>query len=116
MEIKSLIESIDARLERMEQMAAIAMKTMLTVKEAAAYLTLSEGRIRHLMSQGALSFHKGSESNRSYLAKADLDAYLTGVKHRSNAEIRQEADIMYASHIRRQKEQRQQKKTASKII
>lgn len=98
--------SIDARLARMEEMAAIGMRTMLSVREAAAYLGLSEDRVRHLMSCGALSYHKGSETNRSYLAKTDLDAYMTGVKYRSHAEIREEADRMHAAHLRRQRESR----------
>lgn len=105
-----LMASIDSRLARMEEMTAIGMKTILTVREAAMYLGISEDRVRHLMSQGALSFHKVSDTNRSYLAKTDLDAYLTGVKYRSHAEIREEADRMHVAHLRRQREKRNKSK------
>lgn len=109
-EIKDLMASIDSRLARMEEMAAIGIKTMLTVREAALYLGISEDRVRHLMSQGALSYHKGSGTSRSYLAKTDLDAYLTGVKYRSHAEIQEEADRRHAAHLRSQRERRQASK------
>lgn len=111
-ELINIMASIDARLAKMESMAAISMKTMLTVKEAAIYVGISEDRVRHLMCSGAISYHKGSASARSYIAKKDLDAFLTGTKYRSDTEIREESERMYAAHMRKQRE----RKSSTKAI
>lgn len=93
--MERLLESIDARMARMEEMTAIGAKSVLTVPEAAVYLGISEGWLRHKMSDDLISYHKGAGDNRTYIAKRDLDAYMTGVKYKSDAEIKEEVDAHY---------------------
>ena len=95
-------EAIDTRLSNIESILLEIRQTphnspqvqdteeLLTVQDAAKFLTLRVPTIYGLISKGEIPVMK--RSKRCYFLKADLVAYLKNGRKKSNAEITAEAD------------------------
>ena len=85
-------------IEKQEQTFPEQPEELLTVQEAAKFLNLAVATIYSKVSREELPFMK--RGNRLYFSSIELMEYLKQGRHRSNAEIEQEADV-YLSNKKR---------------
>ena len=60
----------EERLERIEKLILISSKNVLSVREAALMLDISDSRVRHPMSEKALPHYK--QDKKLYLKKSEI--------------------------------------------
>lgn len=93
-------ESIDARLSNIENLildlkhppkSQEKNKDLLTVEDAAKFLSLTTPTIYSKVSKGELPFMK--RSKRLYFSREELTSYIKGGKQKTNAEIEEEANL-----------------------
>ena len=85
-------------IEKQEQTFPEQPEELLTVQEAAKFLNLAVATIYSKVSREELPFMK--RGNRLYFSSIELMEYLKQGRHKSNAEIEQEADV-YLSNKKR---------------
>ncbi len=73
-------ESIDERLERIEQLTLLSAKDALTMDDAAAYTGLSKSYLYRLVCKKRIPYHKSAGGKQTYFAKKELCNWL--LKHR----------------------------------
>lgn len=86
--------SIEQRLERMEALLSMSVTEVLTVKEAATLLKLSESRVRHLVKERDIPHYK-NDMGRVSFRKSEIEAWRLGQRVPTNAEVSGKA----ATHI-----------------
>lgn len=64
-------KTLEERIDRLECMLRIHLLDVLTVKEAALFLGLSESRVRHLMSDNAIPYYRNEDGEVHFL-KSEL--------------------------------------------
>ena len=74
-----------------EQLTTEQPEELLTVQEAAKFVNLAVATIYSKVSREELPFMK--RGNRLYFSSIELMEYLKQGRHKSNAEIEQEADV-----------------------
>ena len=84
------------RLERIETLAALGSKNILTHKEAAAFLGYSEFTLYQMTHNHRISYY--STGGRNYFKKSDLEAYLLRQRIKSDEEINIEAATYVTLH------------------
>lgn len=84
---------IAERLERIEKLVIIGTKEVLSVKEAALILGISESRVRHLVSDKEIPHYK--KGVKTYFKKSELTAWQLETRVPSNAELRSQG-VTYA--------------------
>ncbi|MBD5369619.1 MAG: helix-turn-helix domain-containing protein [Bacteroides sp.] len=66
------VEAIGAILARLEA----CLKPELTVNEAAAYMGMSVGKVRDLISRGLLTAHRPEGTRRKYVSRSEIERYM----------------------------------------
>lgn len=79
----------EERLERIERLLIINGKEALTANEAAMFLGITEGRIRHLVSGQEIPYYK--RGNRTFFAKSELERWMLSRRVKTNDEINDQA-------------------------
>lgn len=69
------IADIDARIDRIEQMALISHKSVLTLDEAARYLGISKSDLYHRTSNREIPFYKPT-GKMIYFDRLELENFL----------------------------------------
>ena len=90
-------EEIKAQLDRIEQYAMIAAKTMLNIKEASFILGLSEQSVRNKARSHEISCYKPN-INRLYFKKSELEEWMMQNRSKSIKEIESEAAAYCVTH------------------
>lgn len=88
---------IKEQLDRIEQYSMIAAKTMLTIKEAAFILGMSEEGVRFNVRNHILPCYKPN-INRLYFKKSELEDWMMQNRSKSMAEIESEAAAYCVTH------------------
>lgn len=88
---------IKEQLDRIEQYSLIAAKTMLTIKEAAFILGMSEEGVRFNVRNHILPCYKPNV-NRLYFKKSELEDWMMQNRSKSMAEIESEAAAYCVTH------------------
>lgn len=90
-------DDIKQQLDRIEQYAMIAAKTMLNIKEASFILGLSEQSIRGKVRSHEISCYKPNH-NTLYFKKSELEDWMMQNRSKSMAEIESEAAAYCITH------------------
>lgn len=90
-------EEIKQQLDRIEQYAMIAAKTMLNIKEASFILGMTEQSIRTKARNNELPCYKPNV-NRLYFKKDELEAWMMQNRSKGKAEIESEAAVYCLTH------------------
>ncbi len=90
-------EEIKQQLDRIEQYAMIAAKTMLNIKEASLILGLSEQSIRNKARAHEIACYKPNH-NALYFKKSELEEWMMQNRSKSMAEIESEAAAYCITH------------------
>lgn len=78
------------QLTRMEQLALIGAKNVLTMQEAALYIGYKVSSLYVLCSRREIPYYKRGKNN--YFNKSELDDWMAGERVETGAELRQKAD------------------------
>lgn len=97
-QIHDKLNKIEALLERKETLPDQEPDQLLTVKDAAAFLSLSVPTVYTLISKGELPVMK--RSKRCYFSKLELINYLKQGRRKTNEEIAIEAEERVKSKSR----------------
>ena len=87
--------NIEERLERIERLIAMSAKNVLNTKDVALMLGVSEGRIRHLVSDRMIPCYKRGTKN--YFIKAEVEKWLTSERVETCEEINSLASTYIAT-------------------
>lgn len=90
-------EEIKAQLDRIEQYAMIAAKSMLNIKEASFILGLSEQSVRNKARSHEISCYKPNH-NSLYFKKSELEEWMMQNRSKSIKEIESEAAAYCVTH------------------
>lgn len=90
-------EDIKQQLDRIEQYAMIAAKTMLNIKEASFILGLSEQSVRNKARSHELPAYKPNH-NTLYFKKSELEEWMMQNRSMSTKEIEAEAVKYCVTH------------------
>lgn len=90
-------KEIKQQLDRIEQYAMIAAKTMLNIKEASFILGMTEQSIRIKARNNELPCYKPNV-NRLYFKKDELEAWMMQNRSKGKAEIESEAAVYCLTH------------------
>lgn len=90
------------QLDRIEQYAKIAAKTMLTIKEASFILGMSEQSVRNKARSNELPCYKPNV-NRLYFKKDELEAWMMQNRTKGKIEIESEAEVYCLTHKQEEK-------------
>ena len=89
------MEEIISRLSRIEEMLTVLVerepvqpvKEIMNTNEVAEYLGLSVQRIRTLTSKGEIPHYKHANTTRNTFKRAEIDAWRTQTRCRTNREL-----------------------------
>ncbi|WP_290534679.1 helix-turn-helix domain-containing protein [Alistipes sp.] len=95
----SNMEDINNRLDRIERLTLISSKTVLDIKEAAAFTGYSESHIYNLTSRRAIPHYK--KNRKLYFRKTELEEWLLERQVKTNREIKSEV-ATYVSTYKKQ--------------
>ena len=84
----------EERLERIEKLILISSKNVLSVREAALMLDISDSRVRHLISEKALPHYK--QGKKLYLKKSEMESWMLSKRFASKSEIESKASTYVA--------------------
>lgn len=90
-------EDIKQQLDRIEQYAMIAAKSMLTINEAAFILGMTTDGVRAKVKNHDLPYYKPN-INRLYFKKSELEDWMMQNRSKSMAEIESEAAAYCVTH------------------
>lgn len=90
------IKIITGRLDRIEQLTLIGVKTVLNLDEAVVFTGLSKGHIYRMTSEQKIPHFK--KCRHLYFKKTDLEDWLLEHKVPTKAEIDIEASTYVATH------------------
>lgn len=90
-------DEIKEQLNRIEQYAKIAAKSMLTIKEASFILGLSEQSVRNKARNREIACYKPNH-NTLYFAKSDLETWMRQNRSKSQAELESEGIVYCLTH------------------
>lgn len=90
-------KEIKAQLDRIEQYAMIAAKTMLNIKEAAFVLGMTTDGVRLKCKRHDIPFYKPNQ-NRLYFNKAELECWMSQNRAKTSREIEMEAEAYLSTH------------------
>lgn len=90
-------EDIKEQLDRIEQYAQLAAKSVLNVKEASIILGTSEQTVRRMVRERDIPAYKPNV-NRLYFKKNDLENWMLQNRSKSKAELESEAIIYCYTH------------------
>jgi len=65
--------TLEDRLERIERLITLNGKEVFNTSEAAMYLGVSEGRVRHLTSKREIPFYK--HGNKTFFKKSEIEEW-----------------------------------------
>jgi len=88
--MSDLLEEL-LRIKQQIEQQNIVSKVILTLPEAAKYLTLSEGYLYQLVSKGVIPCYKPN-GKKLYFSRQELDDWVMNNKKQSRDEIRQSAE------------------------
>ena len=88
---------IKEQLDRIEQYAMIAAKSMLNIKEAAIILGMTVEGVRYLARNNTLPYYKPNV-HRLYFKKSELEDWMMQNRSKSMTEIESEAAAYCATH------------------
>lgn len=89
-------DQLAARLDHIESMlaellgrplVATEFKEVMDTNEIAAYLNVTPGHVRKLVSDGKIPCYKPDDSNRNFFKRTEIDAWRASNKRRSNREL-----------------------------
>lgn len=87
---------LTARLDRIEQMATISAKTVLNLKEAAAFIGYTTQWLYRMTARKDIPYYK--RGVKLYFKKSDLEEWMTGRRVMSDEEINGAASLYVATH------------------
>ena len=90
-------QEIKEQLDRIEQYAMIAAKSMLNIKEAAIILGMTVEGLRYNVRNNILPYYKPNV-NRLYFKKSELEDWMMQNRSKSMAEIESEAAAYCTTH------------------
>lgn len=90
-------KEIKEQLDRIEQYAMIAAKSMLNIKEAAIILGMTIEGVRCLVRNNTLPYYKPN-INRLYFKKSELEDWMMQNRSKSMTEIESEAAAYCSTH------------------
>lgn len=94
--LTDLCRQLAARLDHIESMLAELLgrspivtefKDVMDTNEIAAYLNVTPGHIRKLVSDGKIPCYKPDDSNRNFFKRTEIDAWRASNKRKSNREL-----------------------------
>lgn len=88
---------IKEQLDRIEQYAMIAAKSMLNIKEAAIILGMTVEGVRYLARNNTLPYYKPNV-HRIYFKKSELEDWMMQNRSKSMTEIESEAAAYCSTH------------------
>lgn len=88
---------IKEQLDRIEQYAMIAAKSMLNIKEAAIILGMTVEGVRYLARNNTLPYYKPNV-HRLYFKKSELEDWMMQNRSKSMTEIESEAAAYCSTH------------------
>jgi len=83
--------------ERQEELTSEQPEQLLTIQEAAQFLSLKVATLYTKTSKGALPVSKAPGSKRLYFSRTDLLEYVKAGRKKSTAEIDQEAELYFSN-------------------
>lgn len=92
-----MVSSISARLDRLESGQVIAQKEYLSKREAAIYLDKTQNYVEILIRSNEIPYYQPS-GYAIYIAKKDLDRYITRTRFKSKQEILGQNTIHHKTH------------------
>ena len=90
-------QEIKEQLDRIEQYAMIAAKSMLNIKEAAIILNMTVEGVRYNVRNNTLPYYKPN-INRLYYKKSELEEWMTQNRRKSMEELKSEAEAYCLTH------------------
>ena len=97
-QMTELLQKILAKMEDLENRMAVNGKELLTSKEAAVYLGVSESRLSHMTSDGELPYYQANGRGcKRFYRKSELDECFTKVRV-THDDIRKQAATYCALH------------------
>lgn len=90
-------KEIKEQLDRIEQYAMIAAKSMLNIKEAAIILGMTIEGVRYLVRNNTLPYYKPNV-HRLYFKKSELEDWMMQNRSKSMTEIESEAAAYCSTH------------------
>lgn len=81
--------STEERLARIEQLILMSSKNVLSVKEAALMLDVSESRVRHLVCDSTLPYYR--QGKKIYFKKTEIESWMLHTRFPCKAEIERQA-------------------------
>lgn len=87
---------ITARLDRIEQMATIGAKTVLNLKEAAAFMGYTTQWVYRMTVRKDIPYYK--RGAKTFFRKSELEDWMTGHRVMSDEEINGAASLYVATH------------------
>lgn len=90
-------KEIKEQLDRIEQYAMIAAKSMLNIKEAAIILGMTVEGVRYLARNNILPYYKPNV-HRLYFKKSELEDWMMQNRSKSMTEIESEAAAYCSTH------------------
>lgn len=93
------MDNIKSILERIEKYALLAAKTVLTVKDLALLLGISEDRIRHLVCDKEIPYYK--QGTKVYFKKSEIEDWQLAKRIPTIAELKTAAATRSAINPRR---------------
>lgn len=86
--------STEERLARIERLILISSKNVLSVKEAALMLDVSESRVRHLVCDSTLPYYR--QGKKIYFKKTDIESWMLNERIPCKSEIECQATTYMA--------------------
>ncbi len=90
------MQDISNKLDRIEQMAIISSKTVLSLSEAAVFTGYSESHIYNLTSRKAIPHYK--KNRKLFFKKSELEDWLLERQVKTDKEIESKAATYVSTH------------------
>lgn len=88
--IEERLERIERSLERIYDILAVSGRNVMNTNEVAEYLGITAGRVRALIHEGNIPYHKNESLTRNFFKKDEIDKWRTSRRFKTNSELREE--------------------------
>lgn len=88
--IEERLDRIERSLEKIYNILAVSGKDVMNTNEVAEYLGITAGRVRALIHEGSIPYHKNESLTRNFFKRDEIDRWRTSRRIRTNPELREE--------------------------
>lgn len=88
--IEESLKRIERTLEKIYNILAVSGKDVMNTNEVAEYLGITAGRVRALIHEGNIPYHKNESLTRNFFRRDEIDSWRMSRRIKTNSELQQE--------------------------